>query len=102
MKLVKKIQPKMFIFTVVKNRCMLHGISDFIWDFGKLPFPLHLGKFFKELGKKIPKIHKIGKIKTILRLGMTPLAKWPNKITVNECFTSFETADKTLFKYKII
>ena len=47
--------------------------SDFIWVFGKLPFPLHLEIFFKEFGKKIPKIHKIGKIKTIFGLGMTPL-----------------------------
>ena len=31
--------------------------SDFISDFGKLPFPLHLGKFFKHLGKKVPKKH---------------------------------------------
>ena len=36
--------------------------SDFIWDFGKLPFPLHLGKLFKDFGKITPEIHKIGKI----------------------------------------
>ena len=39
--------------------------SDFIWDFGKLPFPSHLGNFFNDFGEKIPKIHKIGKIQTI-------------------------------------
>ena len=35
--------------------------SDFIWDFGKLPFPVHLGKFSKILGKKSPKYTKLGK-----------------------------------------
>ena len=45
-----------------KGTMMSHMVSDFIWDFGKLPFPLHLGKFFKDFGKIIPKIHKIGKI----------------------------------------
>ena len=39
--------------------------SDFILDFGKLTFSLPLGIFFK--------INKIGKIKTIFGLGMTPL-----------------------------
>ena len=24
--------------------------SDFIWDFGKLPFPSHLGKYFIKIG----------------------------------------------------
>ena len=47
--------------------------SDFILDFGNLPFSLHLGIFFIHFGKKITKIHKIGKIKTIFCLGMTPL-----------------------------
>ena len=48
------------------------GCSDFILDFGKLPFSLHLGKTFMHFGKIITKIHKIGKIKTIFGLGMTP------------------------------
>ena len=30
---------------------MLHMFSDFIWDFGKLPFPTHLGKYFIKIGK---------------------------------------------------
>ena len=25
--------------------------SNFIWDFGKLPFPEHLGKYFIKIGK---------------------------------------------------
>ena len=36
--------------------------SDFIWDFGKLSLPSHLGKFLEDFGKINPKIHKIGKI----------------------------------------
>ena len=47
--------------------------SEFIWDFGKLPFPSHLGKYFNKIGKISAKIHEIGKIKTILGLGMTPI-----------------------------
>ena len=37
----------------------LHGTSDFILDFGKLPFPLHkFGKIFQRyLGGKIPKYY---------------------------------------------
>ena len=27
------------------------GCSEFIWDFGKLPFPSHLGKYFIKSGK---------------------------------------------------
>ena len=45
--------------------------SDFIWDFGKLPFSEHLGKYFIKIGKISAKIHKIGKIKAIFGLGMT-------------------------------
>ena len=48
-------------------------ISDFIWDFGKLPFPTHLGKYFIKIGKIRAKIHEIGKIKAIFGLGMTPI-----------------------------
>ena len=47
--------------------------SDFIWDFGMVPFPEHLGKYFIKIGKISAKIHKIGKIKTIFGLGMTPI-----------------------------
>ena len=50
-------------------------ISNFIWDFRKLPFPSHLGKYFNEIGKLSAKIHGIGKIKAIFRLGMTPIYK---------------------------
>ena len=49
------------------------NFSDFIWDFGKLPFPTHLGKYFIKIGKIRAKIHKIGKIKAIFGLGMTPI-----------------------------
>ena len=34
---------------------------DFIWDFKKLPFPSHLGKYFNKIGKISAKIHEIGK-----------------------------------------
>ena len=47
--------------------------SDFIWDFGKLPFPTHLGKYFIKIGKIRAKIHEIGKIKAIFGLGTTPI-----------------------------
>ena len=47
--------------------------SDFIWDFGKLPFPTHLGKYFIRIGKIRAKIHEIGKIKATFGLGMTPI-----------------------------
>ena len=48
-------------------------ISDLIWDFGKLPFTSHLGKFIIKIGKISTKIHEIGKIKAIFVFGMTPL-----------------------------
>ena len=51
----------------------MYNISDFIWDFGKLPFPTHLGKYFIKIGKIRAKIHEIGKIKAIFGLGMTPI-----------------------------
>ena len=47
--------------------------SDFIWDFGKLPSPSHLGKYIIKIGKISTEIHKIGKIKAIFGLGMTPI-----------------------------
>ena len=49
------------------------NISDFVWDFRKLPFPLHLGKYFIKIGKISAKIHEIEKIKAIFGLGMTPI-----------------------------
>ena len=57
------------------NLCLFYTISgsDFIWDFGKLPFPSHLGKYFIKIGKIRAKIHEIGKIKAIFGLGMTPI-----------------------------
>ena len=60
----------------VKSYIEKHAIclnSDFIWDFGKLPFPTHLGKYFIRIGKIRAKIHEIGKIKAIFGLGMTPI-----------------------------
>ena len=47
--------------------------SDFIYKFGKLPFPSYLGKYFIKIGKISAKIHEIGKIKAIFGLGMTPI-----------------------------
>ena len=35
----------------VRDRRKGRGGSDFIWDFGKLPFPEHLGKYFIKIGK---------------------------------------------------
>ena len=69
-------------FSCLKHRDMVYHqnilgisnyISDFIWDFGKLPFPTHLGKYFIKIGKIRAKIHEIGKIKAIFGLGMTPI-----------------------------
>ena len=48
-------------------------VSDFIWDFGKLPFPEHLGIFIIQSWKISAKIYEIGKIKVIFGLGMTPI-----------------------------
>ena len=47
--------------------------SDFIWEFGKLPFPSHLGKYIIKNGKISTKIHEIGKMKASFGLGMTPI-----------------------------
>ena len=57
----------------IKNYVVGAHYSDFIWDFGKLPFPSHLGKYFIKSGKISAKIHEIGKIKAIFGLGMTPI-----------------------------
>ena len=46
--------------------------SDFIWHFGKLPFPSELGKYIIKIGKISTKIHEIGKIKAIFGLRRTP------------------------------
>ena len=46
--------------------------SEFISDFGKQPFPSHLGKYIIKNGKISTKIHEIGK-KAIFELGMTPI-----------------------------
>ena len=56
------------ITTIVVN-----SESDFIWDFGKLPFPEHLGKYFIKIGKISAKTHEIGKIKATFGLGTTPI-----------------------------
>ena len=49
------------------------NVSDFIWDFRKLLFPSHLGKYFIKIGRISAKIHEIGKIKVFFGLGMTPI-----------------------------
>ena len=61
----------LYCFQTGISRYSIH--SDFIWDFGKLPFPTHLGKYFNKIGKIRAKIHEIGKIKAIFGLGMTPI-----------------------------
>ena len=67
------------VITVYTINIHVHDIptkgedSDFIWDFGKLPFPTYLGKYFIRIGKIRAKIHEIGKIKAIFGLGMTPI-----------------------------
>ena len=59
--------------TEIKNITFVEGNvpsnSGFIWDFGKLPFPSHLGKYFIKSGKIKAKIHEIGKIKVIFWIG---------------------------------
>ena len=40
--------------------------SDFNWDFRKLPFPSHLGKYLIKVGKVSAKTHEILEIKAIL------------------------------------
>ena len=65
----RKISPLVIYWMKTNVNIITH--SDLTWDFGKPPFLLHFGKIFKK--KKIPKIHKIGKIKTLFGLGMTPV-----------------------------
>ena len=43
--------------------------SYFIWDFGKLPFLSHLGKYIIKIGKISTKMHEIWKIKAIFFIG---------------------------------
>ena len=61
------------ISLIIKHLSVKNICSDFIWDFGKLPFPTHLGKYFIKIGKIRAKIHENGKIKAIFGLGMTPI-----------------------------
>ena len=56
-----------------KRTLGLNALSGFILDFGKLPFPEHLGKYFIKIGKISAKIHEIETIKVIFGLGMTPI-----------------------------
>ena len=63
----------MLVLTVNPTPAFQLLISDFIGDFGKLPFPSHLGKCIIKIGKMSTKIHEIGKIKAIFGLGMTPI-----------------------------
>ena len=71
-KILHFIEKKILLRCVTKI-CYLLNFSDFIWDFGKLPFPTHLGKYFIKIGKIRARIHEIGKIKAIFGLGMTPI-----------------------------
>ena len=70
-------------------------ISDFIWDFGKLPFPTHLGKYFMKIGKIRAKIHEIGKIKAIFGLGMTPIYGLKNGQIKSLMVPTAQTASKS-------
>ena len=72
-------------------------VSDFIWDFGKLPFPTHLGKYFIKIGKIRAEIHEIGKIKAIFELGMTPIYGLKNgQIKSLMVYTWIHIVDKLL------
>ena len=57
----------------VKWCIFIISISDFIWDFRKLPLPSNLGNYFIKIGKIGAKIHEIGKINAIFGLEMTPV-----------------------------
>ena len=67
------LKPNTDVETMFDSQSPIQMFSDFIWDFGKLPFPGHLGKYFIKIGKIRAKIHGIGKIKAIFGLGMTPI-----------------------------
>ena len=72
---VRLHHPKMHIHSKFGIPTSKNISSDFIWEFGKLPFPTctHLGKYLIKIGKIRAKIHEIGKIKAIFGLGMTPI-----------------------------
>ena len=65
----------LYIDSIILVKKLTNTRSDFIWDFGKLPFPSHLGKYIIKIGKISSKIHEIGKIKAILGLRMTPIIR---------------------------
>ena len=49
------------VVVVVVVAVVVVVVRDLIWDFRKLPFPSHLGKYFITTGKISAKIHEIGK-----------------------------------------
>ena len=51
--------------------CVCKAIIYF--GFRKLPFLSHLGEYLNKIGKISAKIHEIGKIKAIFKLGMTTI-----------------------------
>ena len=59
--------------SLISDYFRLNKTSDFIWDFGKPPFPEHLAKYFIKIGKISATIDEIWKIKAIFGLGMTPI-----------------------------
>ena len=50
-------------------------VSDFIWEFGMLPFHSHLGIFFNDFGKKSPKYTKLENTDHFL-IGNDSLIRW--------------------------
>ena len=60
-------------FMSMINFIISWGHSDFIWDFRKVPFLSHLGKYFIKIGKISAKNRKNGKIRAIFGLEMTPI-----------------------------
>ena len=72
--MLKLMGKKIFTFLLYVVYLNLWSMpSYFIWDFGKLPFSSHLGKYIIIIWKISTKIHEIGKIKAIFGLGMTPI-----------------------------
>ena len=65
--------PYLLFLKKQQNLILSSAASDFIWDFRKLPFPSHLGKYIIKIGKISTKMHEIWKIKAIFGLGMTPI-----------------------------
>ena len=70
---LKTLSNGFFFILYVPSTIFQLNSNYFIWDFGKLPFPEQLGKYFIKVGKIRAKIHEIGKIKAIFGLGMTPI-----------------------------